>query len=108
MEEDTAPLRRNDTLLLGGMRATRSSSIRFTEPQGCMEEPPVPPRRSTRSSAPPPYTPRYSAYGFIIISEEEERKFARLEKRLVANVDFNDQALNSLGLARTFIICWGT
>jgi hypothetical protein len=42
------------------------------------------------------------------MSEEEERKFARLEKRLVANVDFNDQALNSLGLAQTFIICWGT
>jgi hypothetical protein len=47
MEEDTTPPRRNDTLLLGGMRATRSSSMRFTEPQGRMEEPPVPPRRST-------------------------------------------------------------
>jgi hypothetical protein len=46
MEEDTTPLRRNDTLLLGGMRATRSSSMTFTEPQGCTEEPPVPPRRS--------------------------------------------------------------
>jgi hypothetical protein len=34
MEEDTAPPRRNDTLLLSGMRATRSSSMRFTEPQG--------------------------------------------------------------------------
>jgi hypothetical protein len=34
MEEDTAPPRRNDTLLLGGMRATKSSSMRFTEPQG--------------------------------------------------------------------------
>jgi hypothetical protein len=45
--EDKAPLRRNDTLLLSGMRATRSSSIRFTEPQGRIEEPPVPPRRST-------------------------------------------------------------
>jgi citrate synthase len=29
--------------------------------------------------------------------EEEEKKLARLEKRLVANVDFYDQALNSLG-----------
>jgi hypothetical protein len=47
MEEDTAPPRRNDTLLLGGMRATRSSSMRFTEPQGRMEEPQVTPRRST-------------------------------------------------------------
>jgi hypothetical protein len=65
MEEDTAPPRRSDTLLLSGMRATRSSSMRFTEPQGPMEEPPVPPHRSTRSSAPPPYTPRYSAYGFM-------------------------------------------
>jgi hypothetical protein len=62
-----------------------------------MEEPPVPPHQSTRSSAPPPYTPRYSAYGFIILSEEEEKKLSRLEKWLVANVDFDDQALNSLG-----------
>jgi hypothetical protein len=95
MEEDTAPPKRNDTL--GGMRATRSLSMRFTEPQGHTEEPPVPPRRSTRSSAPPPYTQRYSAYGFIIISEEDEKKLSRLEKRLVANVDFDVQALNSLG-----------
>jgi hypothetical protein len=41
MKEDTTPLRRNVTLLLGGMRATRSSSMRFTEPQGRTEEPPV-------------------------------------------------------------------
>jgi hypothetical protein len=78
------------------MRATRSTSMRFTEPQGHAEELPVPPRRSTRSSAPPPYTPRYSTYGFIILSEEE-KKLSRLEKRLVANVDFDDQALNYLG-----------
>jgi hypothetical protein len=96
MEEDTTPPRRNDTLLLGGMRATRSSSMRSTEPQGRSKELPFPPRRSARSSAPPPYTPRYSAYGFIIMSEEEEKKLAHLEKRLVANVDFDDQALNSL------------
>jgi hypothetical protein len=31
------------------------------------------------------------------MSEEEEKKLAHLEKRLVANVDFNDQTLNSLG-----------
>jgi hypothetical protein len=97
MEEDKAPPRRNGTLLLGDMRATRSTSMRFTEPQGRTEEPPVPPRQSTRSSAPPPYTPRYSTYGFIILSEEEEKKLSRLEKRLVANVDFDDQALNYLG-----------
>jgi hypothetical protein len=29
--------------------------------------------------------------------EEEEEKLTRLEKRLVANVDFDDQALNTLG-----------
>jgi hypothetical protein len=34
------------------------------------------------------------------MSEEEEKKLARLEKRLVANVDFDDQALNSLGFDR--------
>jgi hypothetical protein len=31
------------------------------------------------------------------LSEEEEKKHSRLEKRLVANVDFDDQALNYLG-----------
>jgi hypothetical protein len=97
MEEDTAPPRRNDTHLLGGMRATRSTSMRFTEPQGRTEEPPVPPRRSTRSSTPPPYTLRYSTYGFVILLEEEKKKLSHLEKRLVANVDFDDQALNYLG-----------
>jgi hypothetical protein len=97
MEEDTAPPRRNNTLLLGGMRATRSLSMRFTEPQGRTEEPLVPPHRSTRSSAPPPYAPRYSEYGFIIMMEEEEKKLARLEKRLVGNVDIDDQALQVLG-----------
>jgi hypothetical protein len=62
--------------------------MRFTEPQGRTEEPTVP----------PPYTPRYSTYGFIILSEEEEeKKLSRFEKRLVANVDFDDQALNYLG-----------
>jgi hypothetical protein len=74
MEEDTAPSRRNDTVLLVGMRATRSSSMRFTESQGRMEEPPVQPHRSTRSSAPPPYTLWYSEYGFIIMTEEEAKK----------------------------------
>jgi hypothetical protein len=99
MEEDTALPRRNNALLLGGMRETRSTSMRFTEPQGRTEEPPVPPRRSTRSSTPPPYTPQCSTYGFIILSEEEDKKLSRLEKRLVANVDLNDQALNYLGFS---------
>jgi hypothetical protein len=31
------------------------------------------------------------------LSEKEEKKLSRLEKRLVANVDFDDQALNYLG-----------
>jgi hypothetical protein len=31
------------------------------------------------------------------MSEGEEKKLARLEKRLVENVDFDDEALNSLG-----------
>jgi hypothetical protein len=72
MEEDMAPPRRNDTLILGGMRATRSSSIRFTKPQGRTEEPLVPPRGSTRSSAPPPYT-LWCSNGFIIMMEEEKK-----------------------------------
>jgi hypothetical protein len=92
MEEDTTLPRRNYTLLLGGMRATRSSSMRFTKPQGRTEEPRVPPRHLTRSSSPPPYAPLYSD-GFIIMTKEEEKKLTRLEKRLVANVDFDDQAL---------------
>jgi hypothetical protein len=31
------------------------------------------------------------------LSEEEEKKLSRLEKKLVTNVDFDDQVLNSLG-----------
>jgi hypothetical protein len=31
------------------------------------------------------------------LSEEEEKKLSRLEKRLVANVDFDDQAFNAFG-----------
>jgi hypothetical protein len=38
--------------------------------------------------------------------EEEKKKLAHLEKRLVANVDFDDQALNSLGFGMDSIICW--
>jgi hypothetical protein len=33
------------------------------------------------------------------MTEEEEKKLARLEKRLVANVDFDDQDLNLLGFS---------
>jgi hypothetical protein len=35
--------------------------------------------------------------GFVIMTEEEEKKLARLEQSLVANVDFDDQALHILG-----------
>jgi hypothetical protein len=108
METDTAPPRRNDALLLGSMRAARSTSMSFTEPQGHTEEPPVPPRRSTCSTAPPPYTPIYSSYDFIILSEEEEERLSRLEKGLVPNVEFDDQALYNLGFAPTYTTCWGT
>jgi hypothetical protein len=73
--------------------------MRFTEPHGRTEELSVPSRRSTCSSAPPLYTLRYFTYGFIILSEEEEKKLSRIEKRLVANVDFDDQALNALGFS---------
>jgi hypothetical protein len=78
------------------MRATRSSSMRFTEPHGCTEEPPVRPHRSTWSSAPPPHAPWYSN-GFIIMTEEEEKKLTWLEKRLVATRRLDDQALQVLG-----------
>jgi hypothetical protein len=108
METDTAPPRRNDALLLGGMRAARSTSMRFTEPQGHTEEPPVPPRRSTRSTAPPPYTPIYSSYGFIILSSSEEERLSRLEKRLVPNVEFDDQALFTLGFGTDIYYMLGT
>jgi hypothetical protein len=43
METDTAPPRRNNALLLSGMRAARSTSMRFTKPQGHTEEQPTPP-----------------------------------------------------------------
>jgi hypothetical protein len=105
MDKDPAPPRRNDTLLLGGMRATRSSSLTFTEPQGRTKEPPVPPRRLTQSSAPPPYAPRYSKYGFIIMTEKEEKKLAHLEKRLLIST-------TKLSKCWVFIwiltVCWDT
>jgi hypothetical protein len=73
----------------------------FTEPQGHTEELLVRPCCSTQSSAPPPYTLCYSKYGFIIKKEEEEEeeeeeKLTCLEKRLVANVDLDDPALQVL------------
>ncbi|XP_025805305.1 uncharacterized protein LOC112884166 [Panicum hallii] len=96
MEEDVAPSR-SDMLLLGGMRSTRGSSMWYTEPQGHTKEPPVPPRHSTRSSAPPPYEPKRSKHGFMIKLVEEEERLGHLEGRMVANVDFDNGALQVLG-----------
>jgi hypothetical protein len=44
---------------------------------------------------------------FIIMTKEEEEKLARLEKRLVANVDFDDQALNLLGFDKNIYYMLG-
>jgi hypothetical protein len=77
MEEDTAPPRRNDTLLLGGMRATRSSSMRFHRTSwmyGGAARPTSPLDMIIRSTS----TPWYSN-GFIIMTEEEEEKLAHIE-----------------------------
>jgi hypothetical protein len=40
--------------------------------------------------------------------EEEERKLSRLEKRLVGNVNFDDQALYSLGFGTNIYYMLGT
>jgi hypothetical protein len=70
--------------------------VRHTEPRGHTKEPLVPPRCSTHSSSPPPYTLRLPN-GFIINTEEEEDRLVCLEKRLEPNVDFDDalQVLDS-------------
>jgi hypothetical protein len=41
------------------------------------------------------------------MTEEEEKKLARLEKRLVANVDFDDQALQILGFGTDIYYMFG-
>ena len=71
--------------------------MRFSEPHGCGGAPPLPPRRTTRSTAPPPYTPKISEYGFTILSKEEEARLKHLRGRLRPNHDFDDDALNTLG-----------
>lgn len=71
--------------------------MRYTEPHGHTEETPVPLLHSTCSSAPLPYEPKRSKYGFMIKMKEEEEKLGYLEGRLVANVDFDDGALQLLG-----------
>jgi hypothetical protein len=74
MEEDTAPPRRNHSSPWWHEGYTKLV-MRFTKLH--MEEPPVQPRHSTRSSAPPPYAPWYSE-GYVIMTEEE-KKLARLK-----------------------------
>ena len=71
--------------------------MRFSEPHGRGGAPPLPPRRTTRSTAPPPYTPKISEYGFTILSKEEEERLKHLKGRLRPNHDFDDDALKSLG-----------
>lgn len=97
MEEDNPPPRSN-MLVLGGIRDMRSSSMRFSEPPGHDDgAPPLLPRRSTRSTASPPYAPKISEYGFVILSSEEGERLKNLKGRLRANTDFDDDALQTLG-----------
>ncbi|CAO2163952.1 unnamed protein product [Urochloa humidicola] len=96
MEEDVIEPRR-DMLLLGDMRDPRSTSMRFPSQGTRGGAPPVPPQPSTRSTAPPPYTPKMSVYGFKLLSEEEERKFNILVERIMENSAFDDDTLIALG-----------
>jgi hypothetical protein len=41
------------------------------------------------------------------MTEEEEKKLTHLEKRLVANVDFDDQALHILGIGTDILYVLG-
>jgi hypothetical protein len=88
MEEDLAAPR-GDQLLLGGVG---SSSTRFTD-----LAPPLP-RRTTRSSAPPPYVAKKCEYGFTITTKEEEDKLDNLKRRVMPNFEFDDDALRKLGI----------
>lgn len=87
MEEDLAAPR-GDQLLLGG----GSSSTRFAD-----QAMPLP-RRTTRSSAPPPYMAKKCEYGFTIMSKEEEDKLDNLKKRVMPNFEFDDDSLWKLGI----------
>ncbi|CAN6216971.1 unnamed protein product [Urochloa humidicola] len=83
MEEDVVEPR-GDMLLLGGMRDPRSTSMRFPHP--------VPPQCSTCSTAPPPYTPKDTPYGFQLLFEEET-KFNNLIGRIMENSTFDDMLM---------------
>lgn len=86
--EEGHPAPRSDILLLGGMRDQRSSSMRFTQPHGHDSAPLIPPRRTIRSTAPPPYKPKMSEYVFTILSKQEEERLMNLRGRLRANINF--------------------
>ncbi|CAO2146640.1 unnamed protein product [Urochloa humidicola] len=96
MEEDTVEARR-DMLLLGGMRDLRSASTRFLQPRAQAGAPPCSTPTTTRSTAPPPYTPKETPYGFMLLSEEEEAKFKNLVGRIMENSTFDNDTLIHLG-----------
>jgi hypothetical protein len=80
---------RNYTLHLGGMMSTRSLFM-WGKPQGHMVEPHVRPRRSTRSSTPPPYTPRHFKLVFIIKAKDQPLKEAwRKEEEIMLLIRFD-------------------
>jgi hypothetical protein len=90
-------------LLLGSMRSMRSSSMRYTEPHGHTEETPVPLLRSTCSSAPLPYEPKRSKYGFMIKMKEEEDKLGYLEGDLWRTSTLMMVPSNYWAFIRTYI-----
>ncbi|CAN6299830.1 unnamed protein product [Urochloa humidicola] len=96
MEEDIVKPQR-DMLLIGGMCDPRSASMRFPEPRAQAGTPPLPPRHTTRSTAPLPYTPKETPYGFQLLSEEEEAKLKNLMGRIMENSTFDDDTLIQIG-----------
>ncbi|XP_004967213.1 uncharacterized protein LOC101770300 [Setaria italica] len=63
----------------------------FDEPHGIPEAVPQPSRRATRSQS--RYAEKMSIYGFTIKRKEEEERLNKIEGRLVANHDFDDDFL---------------
>jgi hypothetical protein len=106
MEEDTAPPRRNDTLLLSGMRATRSTSMRFTEPQG---------RRRSRPShlVDRPVHPRHlhTLCGTPHMASSYYRRRRRNSlslRRGLWQTSISTIKLSTHWFRHRHIICWGT
>lgn len=90
---DMAPPR-SDQMILGGMRETRSSSIRFNEPRGIPEVAPQTSRRATHSQS--GFTEK-SEYGFTIKSKDGEERLKNIEGRIVSNHDFDNDFLQKIG-----------